>query len=584
MRLMRNIVGILVVMTLLTSTAVSMAQADCPGAPLPRLTIGGQGVVTPGSANNVRETPTTSGVLLGQLPAGARFSVIDGPTCADGYNWWQISGNGLTGWTVEGQGADYYLEPGADLEFQGYRPLDRHIRFGYDASFAESVRSSHYPVAVSDADMIGSTPEYTLLAFERYDRQANRWVDNGTVIYVYDLSTVTPDMNLNGSVNSLQAALAQRPDSPSIRPMVPYPAPTVFTARETYHDLNSMSGVSYLTASRFDVAPITLSDVRYLFQGLTDDGRYAVAMVSTIQTSLIPTSGPAELDLAAFEANFESYVADMVSRLEAASEDEIVPLSSFDTILSTLTIEPPEGNFTSQDGETIEVSYENISFSVDASLAYRVQLDVIPGFLDPDGMSMFGSMPDVIEFTLVGYPVRQLYAQPQIFFFPIDTFIMDSVYGGRLQELQARLAGEPPIASGRPGSEPGVEEIPFLPVYNAAQVMIARPDYYAFMGGVGLSFLTYYAQDISVATNESVFRAFIGLTSDGSYAVSATFPIRTDVLPDTFDYMSVNYDTFPEESADIVRQQVEDLNNEDYGNFEPDQFAVGALIESIRFR
>lgn len=88
-----------------------MAQADCSGAPPPRLVVGAQGRVTPGDPNNVRDQPARAGALIGAIPGGAAFDVLDGPVCADGFNWWRVTYEGLDGWTVEGAGSDYWVEP-----------------------------------------------------------------------------------------------------------------------------------------------------------------------------------------------------------------------------------------------------------------------------------------------------------------------------------------------------------------------------------------------------------------------------------------------------------------------------------------
>lgn len=98
-------------------TLTSYAQAFvCEGAPTPQLEVGGRGRVSPGQANNVRDQATTSGVLVGQIAAGTVFDVLAGPTCADGYLWWQVESDadGVVGWTVEGQGDEYWLLPIAD--------------------------------------------------------------------------------------------------------------------------------------------------------------------------------------------------------------------------------------------------------------------------------------------------------------------------------------------------------------------------------------------------------------------------------------------------------------------------------------
>ncbi len=99
-------------LALLISLLPAAAQdSACPGAPAPRLTIDGSGRVLPGEANNVREQPARSGTLIGAIPGGTTFSVLEGPVCADGLNWWRIKTDAITGWTVEGSGTDYWVEP-----------------------------------------------------------------------------------------------------------------------------------------------------------------------------------------------------------------------------------------------------------------------------------------------------------------------------------------------------------------------------------------------------------------------------------------------------------------------------------------
>ncbi|MBC8097949.1 MAG: SH3 domain-containing protein, partial [Armatimonadetes bacterium] len=90
-----------------------MAQdaASCPEVPAPRLVVGQQGRVVPGDANNVRDLPSRDGAKIGEIPGEASFTVLEGPVCADGFNWWRVNYDGLDGWTVEGQGTDYWVEP-----------------------------------------------------------------------------------------------------------------------------------------------------------------------------------------------------------------------------------------------------------------------------------------------------------------------------------------------------------------------------------------------------------------------------------------------------------------------------------------
>jgi hypothetical protein len=101
------------------TTAAAEPTPACPpvGDPdylPPRLAVGTQARVEAGGLPNLlRDQPGSSGKLLGQIPSGDIFTVLDGPRCSllDKIVWWQVTYNGLTGWTAEGDDGDYWLEP-----------------------------------------------------------------------------------------------------------------------------------------------------------------------------------------------------------------------------------------------------------------------------------------------------------------------------------------------------------------------------------------------------------------------------------------------------------------------------------------
>lgn len=88
-----------------------MPVATCPGAPGPRLTVGGQG--------QVAQTYSTIRAGVGSPIArtimyrsnNAVFDVIGGPICAGPHYWWEVEYNGITGWVTEGTGNAYWLAP-----------------------------------------------------------------------------------------------------------------------------------------------------------------------------------------------------------------------------------------------------------------------------------------------------------------------------------------------------------------------------------------------------------------------------------------------------------------------------------------
>jgi hypothetical protein len=94
------------------ATVAEAAPTICEGTQVSRLQRDQLArVLTPTIPNNVRDNPSVSGTLVGQIPGGESFVVLAGPVCADGYAWFQVDFNGLVGWTVEGSATAYFLEP-----------------------------------------------------------------------------------------------------------------------------------------------------------------------------------------------------------------------------------------------------------------------------------------------------------------------------------------------------------------------------------------------------------------------------------------------------------------------------------------
>ena len=123
----------------------------------PRLTPGGQGRVTPGLPNVIRNQPWrgAGSSIIGLIPAGGVFNVQSGPSCANGIQWWLVQYGGVTGWTGEGEGATYWVEPAS-----GGNPgicsgaLPPHLTVGASAYASHNIDVPLYPQASSGAPIL----------------------------------------------------------------------------------------------------------------------------------------------------------------------------------------------------------------------------------------------------------------------------------------------------------------------------------------------------------------------------------------------------------------------------------------------
>jgi hypothetical protein len=133
-----------------TGAGMTPSSILCPLAPRLRLYSGGR--VTPGEANWLHSDAGRIMPKIGEIPAGAQFTVLSGPVCdgAAGMNYWQVNYDGLIGWTSEGLNGEYWLEPFNN----GFAP--------------ETVNQAFIPEwlnGLSDHSIIAISPNGTYLAY-----------------------------------------------------------------------------------------------------------------------------------------------------------------------------------------------------------------------------------------------------------------------------------------------------------------------------------------------------------------------------------------------------------------------------------
>jgi hypothetical protein len=102
---------VIIVATAIPGPTPVPTQANGCYVPL-SLAIGGDVFLRGGV--NVRHLPSLSGAIVNYYPDPVILTVDEGPVCADGYNWWHVSGSGEPGWVAEGKAGRYFLQTALD--------------------------------------------------------------------------------------------------------------------------------------------------------------------------------------------------------------------------------------------------------------------------------------------------------------------------------------------------------------------------------------------------------------------------------------------------------------------------------------
>jgi hypothetical protein len=109
----------------------------------------------------LRNLPTVSGAIVSYYDLPVRAFVVEGPVCADGFNWWRVRGLGPLVWVAEGRPTNYFLNLITDAENPIPCASAQDIRVGERVRLLRGVRVR--AEATGDAQVLTVIPAGALL-------------------------------------------------------------------------------------------------------------------------------------------------------------------------------------------------------------------------------------------------------------------------------------------------------------------------------------------------------------------------------------------------------------------------------------
>jgi len=91
-----------------------LGEPGCVDAPRSRVSVGSKARVTftDGTPLRMRQEPSVSGNIIAALSEGSTLTILEDPTCADGFAWWRVdTDGGKRGWVAEADWRNYFIEP-----------------------------------------------------------------------------------------------------------------------------------------------------------------------------------------------------------------------------------------------------------------------------------------------------------------------------------------------------------------------------------------------------------------------------------------------------------------------------------------
>jgi hypothetical protein len=223
-----------------------------------------------------------------------------------------------------------------------------------------------------------------------------------------------------------------------------------------------------------------------------------------------------------------------------------------------------------------------IKLILPGGLASSATADTIDVVTDQTG-APWDIAPAHLQLSLHGYPPNSSFHVPQIFVYPAQQYAAANQSAAEsIKRLKAILS--------KPDAQYQNDDLPYVPFFNAGQVLAAQDKVINFKGGSGLRIVTQYAQDVSPINNGGLFYHFEGLTSDGRFYI-------VTILPTSLPYLAVdnNPDSpvptggipFPRNTAsassfeNYFKGMTDLINTSPVDQFDPSLNTLDALIQSI---
>ena len=173
--------------------------------------------------------------------------------------------------------------------------------------------------------------------------------------------------------------------------------------------------------------------------------------------------------------------------------------------------------------------------------------------------------------SLNGYVIQNHLHKPQLIIYPADELAKFNEGAGRqVDELRALLQNQ----------QTG-ERMPFLPLFNAAQLMHTQVKYLDFANGKGVRFLTQFSQAPMPINNHDLFYSFQGLINDGKYYLAAVLPVNHASLPVDGIVNDKEMEAYINNFPAKMNEAMAAMNQQTANSFTPDLALLDAMMQSI---
>lgn len=284
-----------------------------------------------------------------------------------------------------------------------------------------------------------------------------------------------------------------------------------------------------------------------------------------ISPAFAPTSPDADAD--APPAVVEATVAESTDSAEASDATAAAAPSDDATTTEAELAEEPD-----LVGGLVDVEFQHVRFTYDTTVARNWTVQYLANPPADDAAATLDTGPLRMVFQFGDYPAPLNNIQPFIYVYRIADISSQNEYKVA-NLLGALLAKSAPLNN--------YKSLPFLPLIEEEQSIVAQPQFVQFQSGSGIRYLTIVSNASEPFLADSVWYTFQGLTSDNKFYIAAVFPLAANMFPDV---QEPDYDpvAFADRLDEYLLLSKAALNLAPRSAFTPRLSRLDALVESIQ--
>ena len=208
------------------------------------------------------------------------------------------------------------------------------------------------------------------------------------------------------------------------------------------------------------------------------------------------------------------------------------------------------------------------------NIATNFQTETVAAQTDSSDVSYWEVLLEYLQVTLQGYPISDYLMMSQLFIYLLKELEEVNEGAGQIVVFLQTLIQSPQE----------ITNMPFLPLFNAAQVMHVHIQYLDFKNGQGLRYLTEFDQGFVPINNNELIYTYQGLTSDGRYYVAAVLPVNHPSLPADETVTGNEPPEFTSDFPTYLATVVNSLNPQSADSFTPDLTQLDAMMSSLEIK